>query len=181
MLEKQDINDCPVASSVQQALSTSNFLQWLGKLTGHSDLIPDPHMIGAGYMRCQQGDSLKLHTDFNFNNTLGLYRLISINIYLNTGWQEAWNGDLQFWDFDRTRCVKRYYPEAGRAVIWTYHKFGFHGHPNPLKCPIEVNRDGFRIFYYVSASKYKVDRQPHRSLYWYDNDEKQPYDVIDEK
>jgi len=182
MLEKQDISDCPVALSVQQALSSSKFLDWLGKLTGHEDLIPDPHMIGAGYMRCEQGDSLKLHSDFNFNNTLGLYRLISINIYLNPDWKKEWNGDFQLWDFDRTRCVTQYYPEAGRAVIWRHHKFGFHGHPNPLECPAGVYRDGFRMFYYVSALKnYKVDTRPHRSLYWYDKETKQPYDVTDEK
>ncbi len=182
MLEKHDVSGCPVALSVQQAMSSAKFLQWLGKLTGHDDLIPDPHMIGAGYMRCGQGDSLKIHSDFNFNNTIGLYRLMSINVYLNRDWKQEWNGDFQLWDFDRTKCVTKYYPEAGRAVIWRHHKFGFHGHPEPLKCPIEVHRDGFRMFYYVSAfTNYKLDKQPHRSLYWYDKETKQPYDVPDEK
>ena len=112
MFEKQDIEDCPVALEVKNALSSSKFLTWLGEVTGHHDLIPDPYMVGAGYMRCTRGDSLKLHSDFNFNNTLKLYRMLSINIYLNKDWHPDWNGDLQFWDFERKKCMTRYYPES---------------------------------------------------------------------
>lgn len=178
MFEKQDVDDCPVASEVKNALSSKKFLSWLGEVSGHYDLIPDPYMIGAGYMRCTRGDSLKLHSDFNFNNTLKLYRMMSINIYLNADWSPEWNGDLQFWDFERKKCMTRYYPDAGRAVIFRHHKFGFHGHPEPLDCPTGIYRDGFRMFYYVSElSNYKLDKHPHRSLYWYDDKSNQPYDV----
>lgn len=178
MFEKQDVDDCPVASEVKNALSSKKFLSWLGEVSGHYDLIPDPYMIGAGYMRCTRGDSLKLHSDFNFNNTLKLYRMMSINIYLNADWLPEWNGDLQFWDFERKKCMTRYYPDAGRAVIFRHHKFGFHGHPEPLDCPTGIYRDGFRMFYYVSElSNYKLDKHPHRSLYWYDDKSNQPYDV----
>ena len=156
MLERNDIEDCPVAREVKNALSSKKFLIWLGQVTGHNDLIPDPHMVGAGYMRCTRGDSLKLHSDFNFNNTLKLYRMLSINIYLNKDWQSEWNGDLQFWDFERKKCVTKYYPVAGRAILFRHHKFGFHGHPDPIQCPEGTFRDGFRMFYYVSEmSNYK--------------------------
>ena len=178
MIERQDVDDLLVANEVKNAMSSRKFLVWLGEVTGHHDLIPDPHMVGAGYMRCRRGDSLKLHSDFNFNNTLKLYRMLSINIYLNENWQSDWKGDLQFWDFERKECKTRYYPEAGKAVIFRHHKFGFHGHPEPLRCPENIYRDGFRMFYYVSEmSNYKLDKNPHRSLYWYDDKNRQPYDV----
>jgi hypothetical protein len=182
MIERQDVENLPVANEVRNIMSSRRFLVWLGEVTGHHDLIPDPHMIGAGYMRCSRGDSLKLHSDFNFNNTLKLYRMLSINIYLNKNWQPEWNGDLQFWDFERKECKTRYFPEAGKAVIFRHHKFGFHGHPEPLKCPENIYRDGFRMFYYVSEmSNYKLDKNPHRSLYWYDEKNKQPYDVPEQE
>jgi hypothetical protein len=182
MLERQDVDECPIATQVKNALSSKKFLNWLGDLTGHHDLIPDPHMIGAGYMRCATGDSLKIHSDFNFNNTLKLYRMLSINIYLNKDWKKEWNGDLQFWDFERKECKTRYYPNAGNAVIFRHHKLGFHGHPEPLACPKDVYRDGFRMFYYVSElNNYKIDKHPHRSLYWYDEKNQQPYDVLEEE
>ena len=43
MLERNDIEDCPVAREVKNALSSKKFLVWLGQVTGHNDLIPDPH------------------------------------------------------------------------------------------------------------------------------------------
>ena len=182
MVEKHDIEDCPVAADVKNQLSSKTFLRWLGDITGHNDLIPDPYMIGAGYMRCGRGDSLKVHTDFNFNNTLKLYRMISLIVYLNEDWQDEWNGDLQFWDFEKKNYVRRYFPKAGRAVIWRYHRLGFHGHPEPLTCPEGTYRDGFRMFYYVSEhAGYKLDRAPHRSLYYYDAEKQQPYDIGTEK
>jgi len=182
MIEKHNVEDCPVAMDVKNQLSSKTFLKWLGDITGHDDLIPDPYMIGAGYMRCGQGDSLKIHTDFNFNNTLKLYRMLSLIVYLNEDWQDEWNGDLQFWDFEKKNCVNRYFPKAGRAVIWRYHRLGFHGHPEPLTCPEGIYRDGFRMFYYVSEhAGYKLDKTPHRSLYYYDADKQEPYDISTEK
>ena len=71
--------------------------------------------------------------------------MLSLIVYLNEDWQEEWNGDLQFWDFERKQCIKSYYPKAGRLVLWRYHRLGYHGHPNPLACPQGTFRDGFRI------------------------------------
>ncbi len=110
MKEKHEVDDLPVANEVKNTLSSKKFLTWLAKVTGHHDLIPDPYMVGAGYMRCEKGDSLKLHRDFNFNKTLKLYRMMSINIYLNENWQEEWNGDQQFCDYRNKGCQTRYFP-----------------------------------------------------------------------
>ena len=181
MVEKSDLDDCPVATDVKNQLSSASFLKWLGDITGHYDIIPDPYMVGAGYMRCARGNSLKIHTDFNFNNDLKLYRMLSLVIYLNEDWQKEWNGDLQFWDFERKGCVKKYYPEAGKMVLWRYNRLGFHGHPEPLACPKDTYRDGFRMFYYVSEhAGYKLDKTPHRSLYYYDPNTQEPYDITSE-
>ena len=167
MKEKNELETCPVGLDVKNQLSSKSFLQWLGDITGHYDIIPDPYMIGAGYMRCGPGDSLKL------------YRMLSLIVYLNEDWQEEWNGDLQFWDFERKQCIKSYYPKAGRLVLWRYHRLGYHGHPNPLACPEGTFRDGFRMFYYVSEQAgYKLDKRPHRSLYYFDPETKEPYDIL---
>ena len=60
MVEKSDLDDCPVATDVKNQLSSASFLKWLGDITGHYDIIPDPYMVGAGYMRCASGHSLKI-------------------------------------------------------------------------------------------------------------------------
>ena len=65
----------------------------------------------------------------------------------------------------------------GNVVIWKYHKRGFHGHPNPITCPDDKFRVGFRVFYYIADSKHDWRDPPHKSLYWYDKDKNQPYHI----
>jgi hypothetical protein len=159
--------DTPIAYKLVSYLHSTEFVKWLEETTNLSGLIPDIHLHGAGYMRCGNGDSLKVHTDFNWNDTIKLNRVLTLVIYLNKSWQKEWNGDIQFWDKQNKECVKSYFPEWGNAVIWEYDERGFHGHPNQLDCPEEEYRDGFRLFYYTSNS---TNENPHRSLYWFDGE-----------
>lgn len=158
-------NNTPIAYSLVSYLHSTEFVTWLEETTNISGLLPDIHLHGAGYMRCGVGDSLKIHTDFNWNDTIKLNRILTLVIYLNEGWQKEWHGDIQFWDKENKKCVKSYFPNWGNAVICEYDELGFHGHPNPLNCPEGQYRDGFRLFYYTSNS---VNANPHRSLYWFD-------------
>ena len=48
MVERQDVEDLPVANEVRNTMSSKKFLVWLGEVSGHYDLIPDPHRVGAG-------------------------------------------------------------------------------------------------------------------------------------
>ena len=68
----------------------------------------------------------------------------------------------------------------GNVVVWKYHKRGFHGHPNPITCPDDRFRVGFRTFYYITDSKHDWRDPPHKSLYWYDKDKNQPYHLENE-
>lgn len=157
--------ETPVAYELVALLHSTEWVRCLEEITGIRGLLPDIHLHGAGYMRCGKGDSLKIHTDFNWNDEIKLNRALTLVIYLNQNWKEEWNGDIQFWDKQNKECVKRYYPNWGNCVVWEHDERGFHGHPNPLNCPDNEYRDGFRLFYYTSNS---TNENPHRSLYWYD-------------
>jgi len=176
MAELWELSHSPIANGLKNELHSSKFIKWLEEVTGIDGLIPDPHIHGAGYSRSWPGDRLALHTDFNWNDKLKLHRALTLIIYLNPDWKEEWNGDIQYWDFDRKNLVKRYFPSDGNCVIWKYHKKGYHGHPNPIMAPDGYTRDAFRIFYYVSSSEYKKDDLPHRSLYWYNENTNEPID-----
>lgn len=155
----------PFAFDLISEFHSSEFVRFLEKISGINGLIPDIHLHGAGYMRCGRGDSLKIHTDFNWNDTIKLNRELTVMVYLNKDWKEDWNGDIQLWDKKNTHCVKRYFPKWGNCVIWKHDELGFHGHPNPITAPDGEFRDGFRFFYYTSNS---TNDNPHRSLYWFD-------------
>jgi hypothetical protein len=177
MYEYNNLDKTPVQDSVVHALHSSTFINWLQKVTDTVDLIPDPHLVGSGYMKSFVGDSLKIHTDFNWNEQLRLHRMLSIVVYLNEEWKEDWGGQLQFYDQKRSNVLTKVPVSAGNVVIWNYNNFAFHGYPDPITCPQNQSRKGFRLFYYVSNATHDDKHPPHRSLYWYDEKTGVPYDV----
>jgi len=106
-----------------------------------------------------------------------VHRMLSFIIYLNPNWKEEWGGALDFNDFNNEKRIQRIPPLFNRAIIWRYHKRGFHGYPDPLTCPEGMSRNTFRLFYYYSDAQHKTDDRPHRSLYWFDKELGEPYDI----
>ena len=181
MYEYNNLDDTPIQDLTIQALHSSTFIKWLENITGIEKLIPDPHLIGAGYAKSFCGDSLKIHSDFNWNEQLQLHRKVSIVIYLNDNWKEEWGGQLNFYDTKRKKINTTVPIKFGNCVIWGYNNLAFHGYPEPIQCPENVSRKCLRLFYYVSNAKHDVNNPPHRSLYWFDNKEGKPYDIKSEK
>lgn len=176
MYEFNDLDRTPIQDAVVNSLHSSTFLKWLQEITDTVDLIPDPHLVGAGYSKSYTGDSLKIHTDFNWNDQLRLHRRLSVVIYLNEEWDEKWGGNLDFYDTCREKVLSRVVPGPGNIVIWSYNNLAYHGYPEPMKNPKGTCRKNLRLFYYVSNSKHDEKFPPHRSLYWFDEKEKAPYD-----
>ena len=177
MYEHNNLDETPIADAVVNTLHGSTFLNWLQKATGTVDLIPDPHLIGAGYAKSFTGDSLQVHTDFNWDDQLRLHRMLSVIIYLNDDWNDDWGGNLEFYDTERKTKINEVKPDNGNLLIWRYHNLAYHGYPSPMKCPKNKSRKNLRLFYYVSNASYDDRHPPHRSLYWFDDKEKVPYDV----
>jgi hypothetical protein len=176
MKECKNLDHSPEAVKLVNQLNSGQFLKWLENITGIQGLLPDPHLTGAGYSRSFNGDSLKIHTDFNWNEELRLHRKLTLIVYLSEQWREEYGGHIEFYDDTNQQLVKKIFTRFNRCVIWQYHKTGFHGYPNPIQCPDHLSRNTLRLFYYVSNSQYLEDDPPHRSLYWYNNDTNTAYD-----
>jgi len=172
MLECNNLKYAPHVRELVLNLNSGEFIKWLETITGLKKLIPDPLLIGSGLMRCNNGDSLKLHTDFNWNEQLGLTRALSVIVYISKDWDSAWGGNLEFWNFDRSECLHRIDPKPNRLLIWNYDERLVHGHPDPINCHHNYHRDGLRLFYFTSNAT--PQSPPHRSLYWFDDTG--PYD-----
>lgn len=177
MYEYNDLSMTPEQDKLVHALHSSEFIKWLEQITGVEKLIPDPHLIGAGYMKSFRGDTLQVHTDFNWVEEVHLHRAVSIIVYFNKEWQEEWGGCLNFYDFDNKDILSSIKPDWGNLLIWSYHNLIYHGYPNPITCPDNQSRKGMRLFYYQSKSVPDATNPPHRSLYWFDEKERLPYDI----
>ena len=181
MEECSDLEEAPVARAVVSALHSKPFLKWLSKVCDVGHLLPDPYLVGAGYMKSYTGDSLKIHTDFNWNESLKLHRMLSLILYIEPDWKPEYGGDIVFKDFKNEKVVQSIPPKFNRCVIWRHHKRGFHGYPDPITCPDDISRKTFRLFFYVSNATHNTQDLPHRSLYWFDKDANEPYDIVTEK
>lgn len=179
MDECKNLAGAPVLQTLTHCFNSGVFLDWLEGFTGIERIISDPRLVGAGLSTCQPGHSLKLHTDFNWNEQLHLNRAMSLILYLAPEWDPAWGGALEFWDFERTHAVHKIECLPNRLLLWLYDERFIHGYPDPLVCPEGVQRENLRLFYYTSNAT--PTSQPHRSLYWWDEALKAPYDVRTEK
>jgi len=176
MKELNKMELAPVAFNTLNYLHSSEFLKSLSNYTGIEGLIPDPHLVGAGYSKSYNGDILNIHTDFNWNEELKLHRALSLIIYLTPGWKTEWGGSLDFYDSKKENIVTTVDTLFNRCLIWKYDRFGYHGYTNPVQCPENKHRSTFRLFYYTSNSTHLLEDPPHRSLYWVDEITKLPYD-----
>lgn len=174
MLECKNWCYTPLLLTLVNCFNGREFIDWLESLTGQTKIIPDPHFIGAGISISHSGSCLKLHTDFNWNDELALNRCLSLILYINPEWHDDWGGNLEFYDFDYTKKLQSISPASNRLIIWDYHERLLHGYPEAIRSPDHAPRIALRIFYYKSNAT--PTTPPHRSLYWWDEDTKQPFD-----
>jgi hypothetical protein len=181
MEEYNDLLNLTEASRLVSQIHSKDFIKLLENITNINGLTIDPNFVGAGYSQSYQNDCLKIHTDFNWNESIKAYRTLNLIIYLTSDWEESYGGHLEFYDKNNKHAVQKIAPLFNRAIIWKYDERGFHGYPIPLTCPPDISRKSIRFFFYTPYVNYIGSHEPHRSLYWYDTELKEPYDIRSEE
>lgn len=115
--------------------------------TGISRLIRDKEMFGAGLHCIPRGGFLKMHVDFN-RHPKGWHRRVNLLIYLNLRWQDDWGGHLQLGKGADRKLIA---PVGGRCVIFDTNDQSWHGHPEPLNCPDDVQRRSLAMYFYTKS------------------------------
>lgn len=113
--------------------------------TGIPGLFRDPDLFGAGLHCIPPGGFLKMHVDFN-RQPNGWHRRVNVLIYLNERWYEPWGGYLQL----GVKDPKLIAPIGGLCVIFETNEASWHGHPEPLRCPANVQRRSLALYYYTA-------------------------------
>jgi len=153
------------AANIMHLFNSQRMLHYLEELTGITDLIADPDFTGGGLHRTKTGGKLSVHADFNIHPHTGLHRRLNVLLYLNKDWNSVeWKGDLELWSKDMKECVKRISPDFNRIVIFRITDDAYHGHPEELTCPDNVDRLSFAFYYYTK------DRPEHEKapFHWAD-------------
>ena len=133
-------------------LNSSLFLNFLEKLTGIEGLLPDPYYAEASFACAKSKGKLDLHADFSHNHKLKLERRINVLIYLNDGWKESYNGNLNLYD-KKLKIVKKIFPIANRLLAFTTSESSYHGYPDIIKCKANMVRKSINMYYYTVPRK----------------------------
>lgn len=155
----------PVTYAVLQWLKSRNFLQWLESVTGITDLLVDDDWLGGGVHRTTKGGALDVHVDFNVHWKNNLHRRLNLLIYLNPGWQPQWGGALELWDTQCRTCVHQVQPEFNRAVLFRITEDAYHGHPDPVRGPDDVQRLSLAMYYYTQ-DRPDHEKAPQHGVVW---------------
>lgn len=141
------------------------FVEFLESVTGIEGLIPDPHLWGGGLHQIRRGGYLKIHADFNQHPHLKLDRRLNVLIYLNKDWPESYKGQIELWDETMTTCGKRILPLFNRMVVFATTDFTYHGHPDPLECPVNRARRSLALYYYSNGRPLEEITPGHTTLF----------------
>jgi len=133
-------------------LSTAEFLSKLECLTGVKGLVADPSLQGGGLHLTKRGGHLNVHADFTAHPiTRNWRRRVNLLLYFNSQWNDSYEGHLELWSRDMTKCVQRISPILNRCVIFNTDANSFHGVPTPLNCPIDMTRNSLALYYYTES------------------------------
>jgi Rps23 Pro-64 3,4-dihydroxylase Tpa1-like proline 4-hydroxylase len=146
-------------------LNSRPMIQFLEVLTGIKGLIPDPHFSGGGLHQIKPGGKLGVHADFNHHPILNLDRRLNVLIYLNKDWDESYGGHLELWNRDMTAAEEKILPLFNRCAIFSTTSWSFHGHPNPLTCPLDRTRKSIATYYYSNGRPEEEITEAHSTLF----------------
>lgn len=145
-----DLDEMPAHTrGVFEDLLSDRALDFVARLSGIEGLVSDPDLEGAGMHMTLPGGHLNIHTDFLTHTKKRSWRReINLLIYLNKEWRDDWNGNLELWDKEMTRCEASVTPAFNRCVIFNTIPKSYHGHPLKLACPPGQYRKHILLYYY---------------------------------
>lgn len=146
-------------------LNSSAFVRFLERLTGIEHLLVDAHLLGGGMHLTRRGGLLGIHSDFNWHVQMQAHRRLNLLLYLTPDWRAEYGGELELWDSEGARMVRRVEPLFNRAVLFTTRSDTFHGHPGAWAAPMGINRQSIALYYYTSDRPDAEKRAAHNTLY----------------
>jgi len=86
-------------------------------------------------------------------------------VFLNRGWRPEYNGQLELWNHESTKCEVSVEPLFNRTIIFEVAYPNYHGVPKPLECPADVMRRSFLAYYHTVGIGGNDSITPHTSRF----------------
>lgn len=155
----------PVTRLLLYHLNSMTFLEFLSKVTGIENLIPDPSFDGGGLHQIVPGGKLGVHADFNKHHQYNLDRRLNLLLYLNKDWKAEYGGNLELWDREMTHCEAKVAPLFNRVMVFGTTDFTYHGHPDPLRCPEGMTRKSLALYYFSNGRPAEEISGEHTTIF----------------
>jgi len=149
-------------------LNSSLVLNAFSEVFEIQKIIPDSYFSGGGLNITQKGGMLDVHVDGNYHDATGLNRRMNALIYLNPGWEESWGGEFGVYNNDGTKLIKKVAPLFNRLVVFDSHDYSYHGLPDPINFPDNIDRKSILLYYYTKESRPEsqmLTKEPHSALW----------------
>lgn len=159
----------PTYCLVDDYISSPEFAQIMGHITGIEGLLYDPVYQGAGTHENLSGQGMDTHVDFNLHPATGHHRRFNAIIYLNKDWKEEWGGNLELhtnpWDFENDQIVS-YPPLFNHCILFETNEHSWHGFQR-LQMPDgrEISRKSFTIYMYTKERAANEIAARHGTIY----------------
>ncbi len=166
--QKTKFDENSVLDRIFKELNSPEFLKWLQEVTEVEDtLIGDSELFGGGLHQSINGAYLNVHVDYNIHPNTKYHRRLNVLVYMNKDWKDEYEGHLELWDLSNNQknLLAKYAPSFNRCVIFETNEVSFHGHPKPLKTPVDVNRKSIATYYYTKTRPADEIVGDHNTLY----------------
>lgn len=153
----------PVAK-LNQVLSSSAWLDTLGKITEIDGLTADESLDGGGMHIMRPGAHLDVHVDFNISLETRLHRRLNILVFLNDRWDDDWGGRLELWDKGVKQRHHALLPISNRCAVFRTSERSFHG-VETVRCPEAYDRRSFAAYYYTEEAAPGWNGKRHSTVF----------------
>ena len=155
----------PATTRFLELVEGTSFREFISRITGVDDILPDPTHKFAGAHRTPPGGFTKIHRDFEVHPSSGLFHRLNLLVYLNRDWPELYGGSLELWPADMSAMGRRIFPRFNTMVLWETHNGTLHGLPDPVNCPPDRMRLSVACYYYTKEPRPAASGE-RRARYW---------------